>query len=121
MFRTDFNREYPAMDYLKDVQIGIHKDPATTYLYTVDNRGINLALEKTPFNTPRGNIVHSNISSEASIGGEAWFGPNNTVTINAGSGRFGDRAGITPEQWNQTIKLWESVGYKVNAIPFKQR
>jgi uncharacterized Zn-binding protein involved in type VI secretion len=105
----------------KDVMYGRHGDPETKYLWTVDNRGVNVALEKTPFPTPRGNIVHTNISSEAAIGGEAWFGPDKTVTINAGSGRFGDGAGITPQQWDATVKLWESLGYKVNPIPFGSR
>ncbi len=105
----------------KDVKFGEHGDAKTTYLYTVDERGINVILEKTPFPTPRGNVVHSNISSEASMGGEAWFGPNNSVTINAGSGRFGDAAGITSKQWDATAKLWESLGYKVNAVPFGKR
>jgi hypothetical protein len=103
------------------MQLGQYGDAATKYLYTVDQRGVNVVLEKTPFSTPRGNVVHTNISSEASIGGEAWFGPNNTVTINAGSGRFGDGAGITMQQWDATVKLWESLGYKVNPVPFGQR
>jgi hypothetical protein len=42
--------------------------------------------------------VHTNLSSRAAIGGEAWLGEGNKVTINAGSGRFGDGAGITPVQ-----------------------
>jgi hypothetical protein len=94
---------------------------ASKYLWTVDNRGVNIALEKTPFPTDRGNIVHTNLSSEAAIGGEAWFGPGNKVTINAGSGRFGDGAGITPQQWDAAIGLWESLGYDVNPIPFGSR
>ena len=105
----------------KDVQLGQHGDPATKYLWTIDRRGINVALEKTPFPTPRGNIVHTNISSRASIGGEAWFGPDNTVTINAGSGRFGDAARITPQQWDAAVSFWESLGYKVKPIPFGKR
>ncbi|MFC5373275.1 LysM peptidoglycan-binding domain-containing protein [Brevundimonas faecalis] len=103
------------------VTLGKHGNAETKYLYTIDDRGVNLALESTPFPTPRGNIVHTNISSKASIGGEAWFGPNNSVTINAGSGRFGDGAGVNQSQWNATVKLWESLGYKVNPIPFGNR
>jgi RHS repeat-associated protein len=105
----------------RDVQLGQHGDAAAKYLYTVDERGVNLVRELTPFPTPRLNVVHSNISSEASIGGEAWFGPNNSVTINAGSGRFGDAAGISQQQWDATVRLWESLGYKVNAVPFGKR
>jgi hypothetical protein len=104
-----------------DVQFGEHGDAATKYLYTVDQRGVNTVLEQTPFPTPRGTVVHTNISSEASMGGEVWFGPNNSVTINAGSGRFGDAAGITQQQWDATVKLWESLGYEVNPVPFGRR
>ncbi len=104
-----------------NVQLGQYDEVATKYLYTVDQRGVNIALEQTPFPTPRGNVVHTNISSKASIGGEAWFGQNNSVTINAGSGRFGDAAGITNQQWGATVKLWESLGYEVNPIPFGKR
>lgn len=100
---------------------GTHGDRATTYLYTIDDRGVNIALETTPAATPRGNIVHTNISDRAVIGGEAWFGPNNTVTINAGSGRFGDGAGITQQQWDNTVRYWEGLGYTVNPIPFGSR
>jgi hypothetical protein len=100
---------------------GQHGDAASKYLWTVDERGINIAPEATPWPTPRGNIVHTNISDEASIGGEAWFGPNNTVTINAGSGRFGDGANITPNQWDAAIRYWQDIGYEVVAIPFGER
>lgn len=104
-----------------EVRLGQYGEAATKYLYTVDQRGVNVVLEQTQFPTPRGNVVHTNLSSEASIGGEAWFGPKNSVTINAGSGRFGDAAGITKQQWDATIKLWESLGYKVNPVPFGKR
>jgi hypothetical protein len=100
---------------------GRHGDSATTYLYTIDDRGVNIALEATPAATSRGNIDHTNLSDRAAIGGEAWFGPNNTVTINAGSGRFGDGAGITQQQWNNTVSYWEGLGYTVNPIPFGSR
>jgi hypothetical protein len=104
-----------------DVVYGTHGDRATRYLYTIDERGINTAQESTPWPTPRGNIVHTNLSREASIGGEAWFGPNNTVTINAGSGRFGDGAGITPAQWDATADAWRSLGYTVVQVPYGSR
>lgn len=109
-----------------DVVEGVRSDSdrsnnSNTYLWTIDERGVNTAIESTEWPTPRGNIVHSNISNEASIAGEAWFGPNNTVTINAGSGRFGDGAGITTNQWDSAIKYWENLGYNVNPVPFGQR
>jgi hypothetical protein len=107
--------------YFANTVLGTHGDPATKYLWTIDERGINIALESTPFPTPRGNIVHTNLSSRAYIGGEAWFGPGNRVTINAGSGRFGDGAGITRLQWDAAVKYWQDLGYEVNAIPFGYR
>lgn len=109
-------------ELFQDVILSEHSDiPLNRYLYTIDNRGINIGWEATPFPTPRGNIVHSNLSSEAYIGGEAWFGPNNTVTINAGSGRFGDGAGITEGQWEAAIDFWENLGYNVIPVPYGQR
>lgn len=104
-----------------DVVQGAPDDAATTYLYTIDDRGVNIALRSTTAATPRGNIVHSNLSERAVIGGEAWFGPNNTVTIDAGSGRFGDGAGITQQQWGNTVRYWEGLGYTVDPIPFGSR
>ena len=106
----------------QNVNLSEHADvPLNRYLYTIDNRGVNIGWEATPFPTPRGNIVHSNLSSEAYIGGEAWFGPNNTVTINAGSGRFGDGAGITEGQWEAATDFWENLGYTVIQVPYGQR
>lgn len=102
----------------RDVQIGEVGSPGTKYLYTIDNRGMNIALEHTPVaNNPM--IKHTNLSAQASIGGEAWFGPNNTVTINAWSGRFGAGAGVTDAQWAATKAYWESLGYNVLTIPIK--
>jgi|GEM_PF-6271074 len=104
---------------------GTHGDPDTRYLWTIDERGINAALEQTPVPTPRGFVVHSNLSSEASFGGEVWFGPNNTVTINAGSGRFGFNPDapnpFSQVQYDAAVRYWENLGYEVNAIPLGQR
>jgi hypothetical protein len=92
----------------------------TKHLWTIDERGINVALEQS---TATGNTLlkHTNLSSEASIGGEVWFGENNTVTINPFSGRFGTGqvGGVTDTQWTNTIKAWESLGYKVKTVPLK--
>ncbi len=96
-------------------------DGVNKYLWTIDDRGVNIALESTPFPTPRGNIVHTNLSSAASIGGEAWFDSQNRVIVNAGSGRFGDGAGITATNWDAAVSLWEDLGYDVIAVPFGSR
>jgi hypothetical protein len=105
----------------KNVKFGKYKDSNFTYLWTIDERGINVAYEKTPFPTPRGNVVHSNISKEAYIAGELWFTSENEIIINAGSGRFGDGAGITIEQWQTAIEFWETIGYNVTPIEFGKR
>lgn len=93
-------------------------DDAPKYLWTIDERGVNIALEQTPVG---GNsiIKHTNLSSQASIGGEVRFGTDNIVTINVFSGRFGVGAGVTDLQWANTISKWESLGYKVIALPYK--
>lgn len=107
-----------------DVSIGTYaagENGVNKYLWTIDQRGVNTALESTPFPTPRGNIVHTNLSSSASIGGEAWFETQTKVTINAGSGRFGDNAGITPTNWDAAVAFWEDLGYEVVAVPFGSR
>jgi hypothetical protein len=105
-----------------NVITGPHGDAATKYIWTIDERGANVALERTPFNTPRGNIVHTNLSPNgAYVGGEVWFESPMEITINAGSGRYGYPAGMTQSQWEAAIKYWEGLGYKVNAIPIDQR
>jgi len=102
----------------KNVVTGKVDDDATKYLFTIDERGINIALEQTPAATERGFITHTNISSTASAGGEAWFGAEGTVYINPKSARFGGNA-YTPEQWSAVTKAWESLGYKVEAAELK--
>src|SRR6516162_10717 len=49
----------------ENMKLGKHPDKATKYLWTIDDRGVNCALELTPFQTPRGHITHTNISNLA--------------------------------------------------------
>jgi len=104
----------PDSGIFEDVVLGKVGTPNGLYLYTVDNRGLNVALEAQPIGVNE-MLKHSNLSSQASIGGEAWFGGNNTVHINPNSGRYGNGqiGGYTEQQWASTIKLWGSLGYKV--------
>lgn len=104
-----------------DIILGAHNDLTTKYLWTIDERGINIALEKTPMPTPRGNIVHTNLSSEAYIGGEVWFIAEDRIIVNAGSGRFGDRAGVTLAEYDAAINFWKNLGYEVEIIPLGLR
>jgi hypothetical protein len=94
---------------------GSHPDRASMYLYTIDHRGVNLIREQTPFPTSRGCVVHTNVSTEAHIGGEAWFESDTSVWINRKSGRFGINAPMSA--WHKTIAYWESLGYEVNYDP----
>ncbi len=103
------------------VKCGKYGDRDLKYLWTIDDRGINLARDKTPFPTPRGHVVHSNLSSKASLGGEAWFTAEDSVTINAKSGRFGATAGMSRAEWDAAVRYWEGLGYKVKAIPGQDR
>ncbi|WP_207251062.1 hypothetical protein [Thiothrix fructosivorans] len=61
------------------------------------------------------------MSDKAYVGGEAWFGTTEQVTINADSGRFGysisKATGVTPEQWEAASKYWSNLGYDVKSIP----
>jgi hypothetical protein len=101
----------------ENVSMGKYGDEAKKYLWTIDEAGINVGLEKTPVG---GNAVikHTNLSSKAYAGGEAWFTDNNTVHINAWSGRFGAGAKLTSEQWQAAQDAWKSLGYKVVAEPY---
>ena len=105
----------------ENVELGKHRDKETKYLWTLDDRGINCALERTPFPTPRGHITHTNLSSKARFAGEAWFTGPESVMINGHSGRFGDRAQATKAQYEAAIEYWERLGYKVSAVPLGRK
>jgi hypothetical protein len=101
--------------------LGKHRDPDTKYLWTIDDRGVNIALELTPAATSRGYITHTNISRMARFAGEVWFISPHEVILNGHSGRFGDRARATNEQYEAALEYWELLGYKVTAVPLGQR
>jgi hypothetical protein len=70
-----------------DITVGKYGDANSKYLWTIDEAGINVGLEKTAIGS-NGVIKHTNLSSEAFVGGEVWFTGKNAVHINAWSGRF---------------------------------
>lgn len=85
-----------------------------TYLWTIDKRGMNIAYEKTPLATPRGHVVHTNLSEKAYIAGEVWFVKNKEIILNYNSGRFcSGRNRPTEIQMQSAIEFWEHLGYKV--------
>jgi len=45
----------------KNITIGKVDEVATRYLWTINNRGVNIALEQTPASTGRGFITHTQI------------------------------------------------------------
>lgn len=96
--------------FFDNIQIGSPGEMASKYLWTIDHRGVNIAPASTPFATPSGAIVDTNISQKAYIGGEAWFGPDNTVHLNTGSSRFSG-AGASPEQVETAAGFWQHLGY----------
>jgi hypothetical protein len=55
----------PGAGPFHNVTTGMRPDEETKYLWTVDERGVNLALEKTPFPTPRRNVVHTKPQCES--------------------------------------------------------
>ena len=94
-------------------------DPQKVYLFTIDRTGVKFAREKIPFTTPRGNIVHSNLSVPelgAFSGGEAIFISRSEIVINRASGRFGAR---TEAEWQAVIRYLEGLGFKVHAVAFE--
>lgn len=59
------------------------------YLWTLDQKGINICREMKPCASSRGIVLHSKVSPMAVVGGEAWFSPKeDAVTINFCSGRY---------------------------------
>ncbi len=105
----------------ENVQEGVPGDPATRHLWTIDQRGLNVAHETgTPAPGPRGYVVHSNLSREAYIAGEVWFTGPGEVVINSNSGRFGgtQTGGANIFQYGAAIRYWQSLGYKVTARPY---
>jgi hypothetical protein len=103
------------------VTTGKYGDKEARYLWTIDDRGINCALARTPFPTPRGHITHTNISAAARFAGEAWFTGRRQVTINAHSGRFADKASATAVQYEAAVEYWQRLGYTVTAVPLGER
>lgn len=100
------------------VKTGSYGDRSTKYIWTIDQRGVNIVKEiggKTTYK-------HTNLSSSAAFGGEVWFKNSRTVVINSGSGRFGDgNPNVGRSNYQAAVKAWESLGYKVEAKPFRER
>lgn len=121
----DQGLQISSVGMFKNVTLGQHGDSETKYLWTIDEQGVKIALEKTPFDTDRGNIVHTNLSPEgAFFAGEAWFVSDNEIVINAGSGRYGysrDNPAESARRYELAIRTFEALGYKVIAVPIDKR
>lgn len=102
-----------------DVATGKYGNRNSKYLWTIDAKGVNIVKERAP---GRPDFKHTNLSSRASVGGEVWFTGAKSVTINAGSGRFGDgNKNVGPKQLKQAAKIWKDLGYNVTVIKFGER
>jgi hypothetical protein len=109
----------------KDVMTGRYPDPESRYLWTIDERGINIVPEWSMLDHPPDPIKHTNLSLQAKIGGEAWFLDERTVAIDTNSGRFGhnvaepgfDQTRVS-EIWGKAVEAWHGLGYDVvPALP----
>jgi hypothetical protein len=112
----DLGLQTKTSSAFENVPTGAPGEKETKYLWTIDERGVNAAREKTPFDTDRGCIVHTNISEKAAAAGEVWFGSDNTVYMNFESGRFG-RDYISNVAKQGAVKAWEDLGYNVKVVP----
>jgi len=94
---------------------GIHDD--IRFLWTIDDRGINIALESTTVGDGKQKIKHTNLSSKAYIGGECIFYTRKDrpgerfVWINNASGRFGRNT--SRQQMAAVRSAWIKLGYTV--------
>ena len=102
-----------------NVQIGVPNQVNNRYLWTIDERGVNLAIETIPIiPSARGHIVHTNISEKAYIAGEAWFRQSDEIVINYGSGRFcSGKNAPSQELMDNAVEYFRSLGYNVTVIP----
>lgn len=84
------------------------------YLWTLDQKGLNIVREMLRFKSSRGIVLHSKISPMAVVGGEAWFCPKeDAVYINFCSGRYP----LKDQKSIDTIcKLWLNFHKNVYAI-----
>lgn len=100
------------------VKLGTYGDRSAKYIWTIDQRGVNIVKELSNQITYK----HTNLSRKAAIGGEVWFKDSKTVVINSGSGRFGDgNVQVGKSTYMAAVKAWEALGYKVEAKPFRER
>lgn len=118
--------EYQTRTYGEGLFTGIVEgtpgDRSTKYLWTAENPAsasgpLLKLIQEFPDGLGSDGNSHTNISHQASIGGEAWFGPGNTVTINNASGAFGIGSD-SPVQFQAAVNMWESQGYTVNGLYF---
>lgn len=92
---------------------------AYKYLWTLDQKGINICREMKKCASSRGIVLHSKISPMAVAGGEAWFSPEeDAIYINFCSGRYPlqDAAAIP-----KLAKLWLQFFKKVYVVEPPER
>ena len=116
-FKNKLIKRY-ADEKFNNVNLGNYGEADNKYIWTIDNKGVNIGLEQTKIG--ENNVIkHSNLSPKAYSGGEVWFIKQDEIHINAWSGRFGAGNNMTKEVWESSIEFWKSLGYKVTVEPYK--
>jgi hypothetical protein len=116
----DTHRELNVKSFLpgdaapKNVRKSAYDTRPFKYLWTLDQKGLNVVREMLRFKSSRGIVLHSKVSPMAVVGGEAWFCPKeNAVYINFCSGRYP----LKDQKSIDTIcKLWLNFYKNVYAV-----
>lgn len=104
----------PKRLFKNDYDIRVYK-----YLWTLDQKGINICREMKPCISTRGIVLHSKISPMAVVGGEVWFSKDeDAVTINFCSGRYPLKDANAIDKLS---KLWLNFVEKVYVVVPPQR
>jgi hypothetical protein len=114
---------------LSDLPLGSPGDRQTVLLWTADERGVNFIPEQTLWPTSRGYVTHTNVSTSAYAGGEAWRTGPNSMLVTSSSGAYGaSLRTLTPAQlaegasrFDAVIDFLQDLGLDVSSLPFGQR
>lgn len=99
-----------------DVHFGQPGVAGSHYLWTSDGRDVSIAPAHSKVPGTGEPIALTNLATHAASGGQVWFGPDNTVTLQLdASGGFS--CTHSHEQVQVIIQLWRSLGYTVNVLP----
>ena len=112
-----------------DPTTGDWGDQSTKLLWTIDDQGVHLVVEETPWpSSGRGIPSHTSLSQQAYAGGEAWRTGPNELRVSAASRAFGSNKVLSPDKlaeaearYEAAIQYMRNLGLEVTALPFGQR